>query len=116
MTEQLRATIPPLDAAFADDCRTAARQIEAALAETGTALISAAEKIVPLVVRLRDRTIAARRAEPASPVRDAALTNLNIALTLVIAVGYPEGPPQRPYLEQARDLLLALARQAQQAD
>lgn len=113
MTKQLRAAISPLDAAFADACHKAIKQIDTALAETGSELISAAGKSVPTVVRLRDRVIAARRAEPASPVRDAALANLNIVVSLVVAVGYPEGPPQRPYLEQARKLLLALAIESQ---
>lgn len=117
MTRQSDQATTFTDDAFAEECSRVARQIGAILAQPVSATVDATEKVVPQIARLRDQLIVQRRAGSRTPALDDALTDINIALSLVVSVGYPEGPPQRQYLEQARDLLHAITeRQKSQLD
>ena len=81
-----------------------ARQIAFALEQPAADVVSAAAGAIPLAAALRDSLIAQRRAGASTPTLDAALAQANTIISLLSAVGYPEGPPQHTYLEQARTL------------
>ena len=108
-----RNPVPPLDnAALASGCRQAAQQLNAALGEAPTVIVAQVDAIERAVSRLRDGLIAHRRAGSATAQTSAALDRLNVVLSLIVAVEYPQGPMMRVYIEQARDSLLLIAGQA----
>jgi hypothetical protein len=88
------------------------RQIALALEQPAAEVVSAAAGAIPLAAALRDSLIAQRRAGASNPTFNAALTRANTIITLLSAVGYPEGPPQRAYLEQARTLASEIVSQS----
>lgn len=92
------------------------RQIALALEQPVSGVVSAAAGAIPLAAALRDSLIAQRRADPSTPNLDAALTKANTIISLLSAVGYPEGPPQRSYLDHAQTLALEGATQPTTTD
>ena len=64
------------------------------------------DAVVTRLAQLRDHLIAAQRSrQDISFVQSPALKVVNIALSLVISVGYPGGAIQRQALEEAHSLL-----------
>ncbi len=108
-----RNPVPPIDeVALASGCRQAARQLDAALGEAPDVIVAQVDEVEQAVARLRDGLIAHRRAGSATAQTSAALDRLNVVLSLIVAVEYPQGPMMRVYIEQARDSLLLIAGRA----
>lgn len=102
----------PLDGeAIAAGCHAGAQQLDQALGQPFQAVITAVDDVERVVARLRDGLIAHRRAATITGEMSAALDSLNATLSLIVAVEYPQGALQRAYIEQARDLLRAIAEQ-----
>jgi hypothetical protein len=105
-----RNPVPPLDnATLASGCRRAAQQLNAALSEAPDVIVAQVDEVERSVARLRDGLIAHRRAGSATAQTSAALDRLNVVLSLIVAVEYPQGPMMHAYIEQARDSLLLIA-------
>lgn len=100
----------PLDGdTLAEGCRAAAQQLDRVLDQPFQAVIAAVDDVERAAARLRDGLIAQRRADTLTGEMGAALDDLNVTLSLIVAVEYPQGALQRAYIEQARDLLRAIA-------
>lgn len=115
MTRHDAERAPVTAEALASGCRDAAQRIAAALAQPAAERARSIVGVIPLVARLRDGLIAPRRAGSLVPELDTALVDLNAALSLLVAIGYPEGRTPDDYPEQARDLLRAIAERAESA-
>lgn len=111
MNDRPRQPTPLTAQTLADHGTDLSRQIALALQQPASGIVSAAAGAIPLATALRDSLIAQRRAGSSTPSLDVALTNTNTILSLLSAVGYPEGSPRRSYLEQARALALEIATQ-----
>lgn len=94
MTADLRAAADALDAALADLPRDAATKL------------SPAERAL---ARVRDALIARRRARHFGT--GPALEQVNLCLSLVVGMEYPQGGVKKPPLEQARKLIDRVARE-----
>lgn len=105
-----RNPVAPLDEqALVDGCRQAAQQLNATLGEAPNVIVAQVDEVERMVSRLRDGLIAHRRAGRATARTSAALDRINVVLSLIVAVEYPQGPMMRSYIEQARDTLRAVA-------
>lgn len=112
MTRQLARADPLTNEALAAGCRQAAGQIDRALGQPPAGIVAAVDPVERAVALLRDGLIAHRRADSLTPALGAALGDLNVVLSLIVGVEYPQAALQRGYLEQARELLRAIADRA----
>ena len=108
-----RRETPPLDdQALADGCREIADWLDAASDANPLALQRELARAEQAVVRLRDGLIARLRAtapdENAARPR-AALTEINVALSLIVGGEYPVGQIERRFLGDASGVLRGLA-------
>jgi hypothetical protein len=100
------------DQLLISDCRAAAAALERARNAPSRELAQHADTAERLVVRARDNLIHRLRQDGSSPISSRwhdILDQLNVALSLIIAVEYPLGAIQRQPAEQARDILNRLA-------
>ena len=111
MSDRPHQRTPLTAQALAEHGTDLSRQIALALEQPASGIVSAATGTIPRATALRDSLIAQRRAGSSIPSLDSALRRTNTILSLLSAVGYPEGPPQRSYLKQAHALALEVSTQ-----
>ncbi len=111
MTETQNAEAKFQDELLVDDLRGAEAALSRALSAPPQQLTRQADLAERQVVRARDNLIHRLRQDgssPQSPRWHELLDQLNVALSLIIAVEYPLAAVQRQSAEQARDLLKRL--------
>lgn len=104
---------PPLDdRALADGCREVAGWLDAARGADPLTLQRESARAERAVARLRDGLIARLRAAPSAEDTArprAALTQINVALSLTIGGEYPVGQIERRFLGDASGVLRGVA-------
>ncbi len=111
MTEAQNAESKFENELLREDCRAAAAALDRALNSSPQELTQQADFAERKVVRARDNLIHRLRVDgnSSNSVRwHEILDQLNVVLSLIIAVEYPLGAIQRQPAEQARDILKSL--------